>query len=272
MAACRLARCHRPRDPCQQHGAGHQYSGRAGLLYPGSPGVQHRWRGSLPDLSCLSSDLTRGFQAAVTLVAIALLFAPLAYDTGIIWIKPARTRVPWPLLVAAVAFVGTWAFVAATSFWGTRDVCAACPSKTLVVLGGTCFDCLDHVEGDADIELCRDNGNVTMSALEQKYHFYQATQGLNLVQMYVLPDESQGRASHGRERLTGDAQDWLPRTRHSSGDGVAPESVEVPRAEGEALQSVGILSTVGVSVNATVVDASSQAHRQQERKKEGLLE
>ena len=109
---------------------------------------------------------------------------PLVFDTGILWIKPARTRVPWPLFVAAIVFIAVWAFAAVMAFWGTRDVCGACPSKTLIVLGGSCYDCLDRVEGDADIEMCRNNENVTVSALEQKYHFYRVTQGLNLVQTY----------------------------------------------------------------------------------------
>ena len=114
-----------------------------------------------------------------------LLFVPPILGAGVGWIKPIRTRSPWPVAGLAVPFVGLWAAALAQAYWTPADVCRVCPSKTLIVLGGTCYDCVDRVAGAADVELCRGNENVTRSRTEQRFHFYQVAQGFGMIELYV---------------------------------------------------------------------------------------
>ena len=117
----------------------------------------------------------------MTIVAMPLLFLPPLLGRGVFWIRPIRTATTWPLIILGSIFMILYGGAAWTAFWTTRDVCDACPSKTLVVLGSTCYDCINHVQGDS--ALCPGTGNVTVSALEQRFRFYEVAQGLDIAQM-----------------------------------------------------------------------------------------
>ena len=118
----------------------------------------------------------------MTAVSMPMVFLPPLVGQGVFWIKPLRTAAPWPLVPLALAFVALWAAAIPTAYWGERDVCGACPSKTVVQLGAVCFDCVRHVTGNAT--LCRENReNATVSRAEQKFHFYEGAQAMNIAQM-----------------------------------------------------------------------------------------